>query len=343
VKGSRFICLFLLSGILAGPDVSLASGKEEPPGDSLSIDTAMIADYKQQLTARFYFLFQDASFVLNPGSSDILVYKPNVAGRIGITAFYRWYGIGLSMGIPYLRLDPDDYGKTSSLDLRINAYGNQFAAEIFAQYYKGFYIRSPEQPDGTKYTVPDMMMFSVGVNAYWIYNYKRFSIRAAFINNERQKKSAGSLIIRPTFLFYSISSSNGIIPPELAESEHIKEYEVLRTGNFYALGLAPGYSYTFVFLKNFYINGAVFPGIYWQNYSYQTTTHSHTDFEFSFLVGARIALGYNSDAWFIGASLITGINDVPSILGDSQFYYDVAQIRFWGGTRFDLFRKKKKN
>jgi len=190
--------------------------------------------------------------------------------------------------------------------------------------------------------MPDMSALTIGISAYWIYNASRFSIRAAFIQNERQKKSAGSLMVRPAFLFSRIDSPDGIIPAELKEQLHIPGSDLWVSGDIYSLGLSPGYSYSLIFLKNFYFTATLFPGIFWQYYVYETTKDVYIEDEFSFQLGGRFAIGYNSDLWFIGGSVQGGLHEIPDILSDTFIHYDVAQFRIWGGTRFDWFRKKKK-
>jgi hypothetical protein len=261
---------------------------------------------------------------------------------MGIAGFWRWFGLGISINNPIYKINQETYGKTTTLDLRVNAFGRSIAGELFFQKYKSFYISSPVQTDGTHYIIPDMQTLSIGIAGYYIYNAKRFSIRAAFIQNERQKKSAGSLVVRPSFLYYRISSDNGIIPAELHEEYHIAQSNHINSGEFYSLGLSPGYVYTLVFLKNFYLTAAVFPGVAAQFSSYSNDHDVYSNFEFVFQLNGRFALGYNSDKWFLGGSYQTGFNEVPDKINNALFSYDVAQFRFWGGTRFDLFKKKKK-
>jgi hypothetical protein len=71
-------------------------------------------------------------------------------------------------------------------------------------------------------------------------------------------------------------------------------------------------------------------------------SNDHIDSDFSFHLSGRFALGYNSDVWFIGGSVSAGLNDMPAELNKALFNYEVAQYRIWAGTRFDLFRGKKK-
>jgi hypothetical protein len=310
-----------------------------------SFDSTYLADYTNLLTTRVFLLFQNASLVINPATDKIsnIVYRPNVNIRIGIAGFWKWFGLGLSIDNPFYKTDRVAYGKTSTLDLRVNAFGRAVAGELFYQKYKGFYISSPERTEGTYYILPDMQTIAVGLSGYWIYNSKRFSIRAAFIQNERQKKSAGSLVVRPSILYYQISSDQGIIPAEIVDAYQIPSAKLVKSGTFYSIGLSPGYAYTLVFLKNFYLTAAVFPGIAAQFSSFRTLIDKYSEFEFTLQLSGRFAIGYNSDKWFLGGSFQTGFNEVPDKLNNALFSYGVAQFRLWGGTRFDIFKKKKKN
>ena len=312
--------------------------------DSLAeTDSAYIADYKNLLTARVFLLYQDASFALNPGISQKIMYTPNVAGRVGIAGFYKWFGVGLSLGNSILRRSTTKYGNTSVLDLRVNAYGRSVAAELYLQNLKGFYIRNFRDSLGGFFKIPDMRIFALGFIGYWILNHERFSIRSAFIQNERQKKSAGSFVLRPTFLYYNLSSGEGIIPAEVIYTYGIGSQFFLRKGEFYSLGLAPGYTYTLVLFKKVYLNAALFPGVLWQNYHFEANRELYSSAKFTFTLSWRAALGYNADTWYIGAGIVSGFDKIPGWIGNSTFYYDIAQIRFWVGTRFHWFKKKKIN
>lgn len=338
---SALIILLLITGKLSVAQTDSHTGEFPPAG----VDSTYVADYTNVLTARLFLLFENASLLINPtvDQTSKIVYRPNVNVRIGVAGFWRWFGLGLSIDNPFYNTDRTAYGKTTTLDLRVNAFGRFIAGEFFLQDYKGFYIVSPEKPDGTHYILADMRTFSLGFSGYWIYNSGRFSIRAAFTQNERQKRSAGSLVVRPSFLYYLVSSDRGIIPPEIAEAYNIPAANLVTRGEFYSIGLSPGYMYTLVFLKNFYITGVVFPGVAAQYASFSNERSEYYHFEFALQLSGRIALGYNSEKWFLGASVQTGFNEVPDHLSNALSTYTVAQFRLWGGTRFDVFRKKKHN
>jgi hypothetical protein len=339
ITGIIFIFHFLV------PKFAVAqSEKEKEVMSADGFDSTYLADYTNLLTARMFLLFQNASLLINTADENIpkIVYRPNVTVRVGLAGFWKWFGLGLSINNPFYLPDKDVFGKTKTIDLRVNAFGRATAGELFLQNYKGFYISSPLREDGTHYIIPDMEILSIGIGGYWIYNAKRFSMRAAFIQTERQKKSAGSLLVRPGFLYFRISSDMGIIPEEVMTEYGIPPASMVNLGEVYSIGLSPGYAYTFVFLKNFYLTAAMFPGVAAQFSSYSNQLSHYSATEFNFTLSGRFALGYNSDKWFLGGSVQTGFKEVPDQLSKSLFIYDPAQYRFWGGTRFDIFKKKKK-
>jgi len=305
-------------------------------------DTSYIANYKHLLTTRFYLLAQNSTFTIFPAREAIMVYQPNETGRFGVAGFYKWFGLGLSSGSTLFRKDPEIYGSTTIYDFRVNAYGKFAAIEGYLQYYNGFYMNYRSDNLKETYKIPGMELISFGIDATYIYNYSKFSIRASFTQNERQKKSAGSLIVKPLFRYYHIKSDTGIIPGPVLDIYSASGENIL-SGNFFTLGLGPGYAYTLVFLKDFYITADAIMEVNWSFYNYTSTDSIYISNGFSFPGSIRVALGYNSDKWFIGASYLSTIfNFQPSHRMQDDFHYHLTQIRFWVGTRFDAFKRWNK-
>jgi len=306
-------------------------------------DTTFIKDYKYLLTSRYYLLAQNTSFVIFPEDNSRMTYKPNETGRFGVAAFYSWFGLGLSVGTKLYRKDPEIYGNTKSIDFRVNAFGKFLTVEGYLQTYKGFYLNYDDASgDKQTYIIPDMSIVSIGIEGNYIYNYSKFSIRAAFIQNERQLKSAGSLIVKPTFRYFRTDSDQGIIPQGVLASFGLPQDNIL-SGNFYTLGLGPGYIYTFVFGKRFYLTTGALAEVDWSHYQVTETDTSYISSGFTIPLSVRCAAGYNSDTWFIGASYISTVCYLqPGGFYQDDFHYYLTQIRFWVGTRFDAFRKWNK-
>lgn len=334
--------IFYTSLLLGLTSFPLFAQKNDTTSSS-TLDTNYVEDYTEWLTTRLYLLYQNATFVISTNEVDNIIFQPNTDVKLGIAGFYKWFGLGLSITNPFYQFNKEKYGKTSAIDLRINAFGRSVAAEAFFQSFRGFYIRNIHTNFNTHYLLPDMTIFSMGAYGYWIYNSRKFSLRAAFVQNERQIKSAGSFMIRPGFSYFQVSSDTGIIPGELIRAYKLAPDEQIKEGDFYSISLAPGYSYTFVFLKHMYLNAAVFPGVAWLSYSYKGKYNDYSRSDFVFQLGVKLALGYNTKKWYLGGAIITGFNDLDAPWSNSSFFYDVSQFRIWGGARFDIFRKKKKN
>jgi len=305
-------------------------------------DTSYIKSFKHLLTSRFYLLAQNTSLVVFPESSATMEYQPNETGRFGIAAFYSWFGLGISFGTKLFRKNPDVYGTTKSYDFRVNAYGKFMAIEGFLQYYRGFYMNYKSSAYKETFIVPGMDLVAFGIDGTYIYNYGKFSIRAAYTQNERQKKSSGTLIVKPSFRYYWVDSDTGIIPGKILDMYSLNQENIL-SGNFYTLGLGPGYLYTFVFGKYFYITAGGLLEINWSSYNYTSTEDSYYKTGFAFPLSVRAAVGYNSDTWFIGGSFLSTIYYFqPEKRVQDDFHYHLTQIRFWVGTRFDAFKRWNK-
>jgi len=337
----RFVLIMtaIMSAVLYHSSVSAENDRELFPSES---DSAYIESFKHLLTTRYYLLAQNGRLTIFPVQDAVMIYEPNEPGRMGLAGFYKWFGIGLSMGSKLFRKDPDTYGNTKIYDVRINAYGKFAILEGYLQYYKGFYMDYRSDDLDGIYIIPGMEMISFGIDMTYIYNHARFSIRASFVQNERQKKSAGSLIVKPVFRYYHVNSDTGIIPGEVLNLYSLSQENIV-SGNFYTFGLGPGYAYTFVFLKNFYITAGALLEANWSFYNYRSTDQTHASNGFCFPGSLRVALGYNSDKWFIGASYLSTLFYLqPGQRMQDDFHYNLTQIRFWVGTRFNAFKKWNK-
>ncbi|MFH1297706.1 MAG: DUF4421 family protein [Bacteroidota bacterium] len=334
----------LVFGILLFCGIHISSGSPQSDGEFFptTTDTSYIKDFKNLLTSRFYLLAQNTSLVVFPDMEATMVYQPNETGRFGLAAFYSWFGLGLSVGTKLYRKNPDIYGSTKAYDFRVNAYGKFMAVEGYLQYYQGFYMNYRSGKLKETFIIPGMDVISFGIEGTYIYNYSKFSIRASFTQNERQKRSAGSLIVNLPFRYYYVNSDTGFIPGKILDLYTLKQENIL-FGNFYTLGLGPGYIYTFVFLKNFYITAGGLIEMNWSSYNYNTTFGSYRQTGFSFPTSVRIALGYNSDTWFIGSSFLSTVFYFqPGHRVQDDFHYHLTQIRFWVGTRFTAFKRWNK-
>jgi len=111
-----------------------------------------------------------------------------------------------------------------------------------------------------------------------------------------------------------------------------------------SIGISCGYAYTFVFLKNFFINASLVPGLGYRNATFQTiNSTTQVNGSITGSLNARLALGYEGKRMYTGVTMVSFV--------DSYNYESVSissftvNIRFFVGKRFgvsNLFHRKSK-
>ena len=311
------------------------------PGDT-RIPEVYFEDLTDQLALRFYTMTKFNS--LNIIKEDArLILEPNGLTNLGIGFNYKFVGIGLSVGLPVSQSKIDKFGKTTSYDIQLSIYSRLFGFDGYLQGYKGYYLENPEdfvdwqelyQPQ-----LPDMRVLSIGLSAFYIFNNKKFSYKAAYQKTQVQKKSAGSFTLGIFANYDAAQTDNGFIPVELNDSINsdfdLKEFDMISGG------ISVGYMYTFVIKENFSLNITLIPGFGLQKVAATAldgTGGIETQPAAQFL--ARASLGYEFNWFYLGftASNIWrnfSYKDYELDLGTEQF-------RFIIGKRFDVGGKKKR-
>ena len=109
----------------------------------------------------------------------------------------------LSLGVSYLGLSVNAslnpaklMGKNHDFELNINSYGRRFGFDIIYQDAKNF--KGWHDHDGMeRIKLPDGMLSvkTLNLNAFYVFNYRRFSYPAAFSQSYIQRRSAGSFLL----------------------------------------------------------------------------------------------------------------------------------------------------
>jgi len=317
----------------------------------LKIDTTYIKDLSHKLSIRILSVNKFTSFDVKDNDIDSLVsYSPNRNLNLGFGVNYKWFGLWLAFKFPFINNDDEKYGKTKRFDAITSIFLRKLAIDVYLSTYKGFYIENPEAylpgwEEGMAYPQrPDITTTKIGGSCTYTFKYRKYSTKAAYIQTEIQKKSAGSFLLGGFFSYFGIRGSSPFVPYELKDI-----YDPALLFNYlsvYGAGVTFGYSHTFVLWKKFYISFSLVPGIAIQGYEidYEDGQEKKTG---SFVAGrflARAALGYNSEKSYAG---FTASSDSYSgNTGDEQrnsLNYEVGVIRFFYGRRFNFptFKKKK--
>ncbi len=215
-------------------------------------DTTYYQPYTRQVTGRFYFSRKFTSLVWQNRRGDYtLRYRPNTTLNMGVGATYKWATLNLAYGFGFLNPDRGR-GKTRYLDLQFHSYGRKISVDVLGQFYRGFYLapKGRAMPHETEYYQrPDLRVNILGATVQYVFNFRKFSYRAAFLQNEWQKRSAGTPLVGVEFYAGSVKSDSTITPAAIDTTAAALGIDKFR---FAEIGPNIGYAYTYVYNKHFF-------------------------------------------------------------------------------------------
>ena len=293
-------------------------------------DTTYYEYFPGSITTRFYFSQKYTAFTLRAKDARDLRYLPNTTLNMGIGATYHNFSLNLAYGFPFLNTD-DNKGDTKYLDLQGHFYTPATAIDFYGQFYKGYHLNGGfNAPVGKDYYYrPDAKVTLVGLSYYHVFNSKRFSYRAAMIQNEWQKKSAGSLLLGAE-AYYGVMKDSAAWAPSSIEANYPQRG--INQINYVSIGPGVGYAYTLVLFQHIYFTGSVTGNL---NFNIATEHSSDKNNHFSIQPVARwrAAAGYNGRVWNVSANWVA--DNLPFRGDATESKYDLQT----GNYRFIIARR----
>ena len=273
-------------------------------------------------------------------NSQQLNFSPTLGTKLGIYFGWRWIFLGYTFDVE--DLFGNNENKSKKKEMSLNLYSSKFGVDL---YYRktgsDFKLRSYEgfHPNGRfkEMSFDGLQSNIMGLNAYWIFNHKKFSYPAAYSQSTNQRRSAGSFMAGFSYSRHKISFDYTKLPeilfnqlkPSLKFS-HIKYSD-------YSFGF--GYGYNWVFAKNWVSNLSLLPGI-----GYKKAKIDDQDFrseswikDINFDLITRAGIVYNNAKYFVGASLVLHTYDYrkPNLSVTNSF----GTLRIYAG--FNFWKKKE--
>jgi hypothetical protein len=264
-------CLYI-SFWLISFSTAFADG-ERRPKDSTNIyqkiDTNFVENYKDMLNAKLIAVVRTNQFsIKNKLNGSTLEYSINTNLNMGIGLTFKGIGFEFQFNPKGLNKDDAVYGKSSQFAIASSANTRRFIYDAYYRYNQGFHTTAMYRVPGDTiydyYKRADLRNYNAGVNLIYIFNNKRFSSAAPYSLTQRQRKSAGSLLLGSYFFLYGIDADSLIYPDTLYKSFN-KEVQFADASSV-TFGISCGYTYTFVFFRNWFANIATVPGISLQQF-----------------------------------------------------------------------------
>ena len=269
-----------------------------------------------------------------------LGFSPNASFKLGVYFGWRWIFLGYSFDVK------DIFGghknKAKKTEMALNLYSSKFGVDL---YYRktgsDFKIRSSS---GFDLNTPiknlnfnGLQSKIKGLNAYWIFNYKKFSYPAAYSQSTNQRKSAGSLMAGFSYSQHNISFDYEKLPGEVRVQLH--DALLFKKVKYSDYSINVGYGYNWVFAKNWVSNLSLLPAIAYKKSKIDDTpnTDNHWIKDINFDLITRAAVVYNTNKYFIGASLVMHTYDYRK--KDFSLTNTFGTVRIYAG--FNFWKKKE--
>ena len=210
--------------------------------------------YFQNLIGRVYVDRKYTSFRMKAtDNTRDFKYRPNTSNGLGLGLTYRSLSVNLGYGFGFLFNDKAK-GKTKAIDLQTRLYASKWAIDCYIKFYRGYYISDEghtlngDLKPGNYYIRPDVKLRMYGASAYRMFNGKGFSLRPAFVQDVRQKKSGGSFLAGGEWYYMNFTSDSAFIPGKYVSSEY-KSFSLI---NMLQIGPGIGYAYTKILPRNLF-------------------------------------------------------------------------------------------
>jgi hypothetical protein len=310
---------------------------------TVDYDTNYISTYLTDYTTRLYgsakYGYMD---YYDREQEKKMSYRPNNKVLLGVGVNHGILGLNIGINFPFVNDDDDKYGKTKYSDFTARVFSPRFNLTLYLQNYKGYYLKNTGdmvngwQTGDDYYIRGDVFSRTVGLEVNYIFNSDRFSYRAAILQNEWQKKSAGTLLAGVSFIYSMNKGDSVLVPPDAYFNAFFDDHPFDRS-NIFTAGPAIGYAYTLVIKKHVFLMGSA---NLCGNLGFTRLVDSDggTKVKSGLTFGLRpefiVSAGYNSARWYFGASFVNMIVMTQGPVNSSFVSYDTGMLRLNFVRRF---------
>ncbi len=311
------------------------------------IDSSYIQTFPKKIIGRVYTSrkFTKLTFQNESGGNQ-LKYEPNTTLNFGIGATVKSFTLNLAYGFKFLNKDGIKKGKTQYLDLQSYIYKRNYLIDVYGQFYNGLYLSNSDYyfSDSINpfYLREDIKIRLLGFRALKVKNSARFSYAAPFVQNELQKKLAGSFLYGMAAVAFSSKADSNYVPHFIKDSLYrsyynLKEMQVLQ------LGPDVGYAYSLIIKQHFFATLSVDLAFMIGPVKYSPFQESSTiQWQVNPALSARFAIGYNSPNWFLGFTALQGTTSIKSFDKNGQMDVGIGNVRLYYVKRFTMSKKMNK-
>lgn len=274
---------------------------------SVTIDTNYIVQEEQRLLLEWFLGQRSSNININyrvAGQYYQIVWRPNLNGIHGLRMAYRSLSLGLAFKLPISQFAQRNFGNTRHTDFSFNFNKPRFSLKGFWLSYAGHYdaASSRYMPSAYEYyRQADLKQHIINLRAIYLISPEKYSYRAAWLYTERQRQSAGSILLTANTGANLSRTDSSLIPHPLHDS--FGEWAALKRMQHYMMGVGGGYAHTFVY-RYFQFSMLLSIGLNLQPTVYQLEGHApDSHIRLSPYADTNVGFAYNHPSWLIAWQL----------------------------------------
>ncbi len=311
--------------------VALSAALLRAPSDA---DSFYIQRYRRENDVRLFYGAQGSSLAYgSERKSDSEVntaFYNNVNDLVGFGLSYKFIDFDLSYSLPEVRILDEDRQNLSQFKLVFSSTGRKLAVRASYSDSKGVIV---VDQGGDFISAPDVHLSRIGIQLSYYFNNKKYSWRAANFQNELQRRSAGSFLLRFEPFYRSIGMKSPIVPAGLDTREIYGDQVGLSYVRSPGLIIMGGYGHNFaMYGGRFFVSPIVFagPGLACNIYKAETGTQTKLNAEWAGSFALNV--GYNGAKAY---ATLRGVYEVGYFkLNPSYFTTSDLKIMLTIGLRF---------
>ncbi len=320
-----FILLITISSARALAEAIVENDKEI----ASPLMVAQPTDKEKSFVVGLVLEFPIYSFYL--GSPDIRgeAYVPSFVPRLGPQISWKGFGTRMTFSTGLPSREKDRRGESEQTNFLFNFYWKQFAVNLYYQYFKNFYVASPfselSQSKPDRYSqLPDAEVSHFGINLYLKSDLSKYGLNTAFDQKKFKRVSGDGWIYVPFYRHWEIDLGSRIIKG--SESESKDTIPDINGGSFDTLGLAYGYSTTYV-KGPYFASGLISLGPGVQRQEYEDSGSRFTKFTLAGKLNGKIAFGKLINDYTLGSHIT--LDTLYSRIEGTEIYSTMASVEFY--------------
>ncbi len=313
-----------------------------------NIDTTYIEPQKYMFTATTMATYSFEQYKISSKSGQEVTFSPEARLIVGPYLGWSLLFLGYTFDLGYI-------STSKERQINMSVYTSMLGVDFFRKKAgKDYKIRSWESGrDGDEEVdlegVPfDGLSVSItGLNAYYIFNHRKFSYPAAFSQSTCQRKSAGSLMLGAGYTRHTLTLEHEKLQAALEKAmpdmtEKIDSGLMFDDIKYTDLSFSAGYGYNWVFSRNWLLSTSLSASIGYKHSSGIRVKDLLTFDDFSFSnvnfdgVG-RFGIIWNNSKWYFGSFAVIHTYNYRKSQFKTNNYF--GNVYVYMGVNFG--RKKK--